>query len=65
MGGQSTWRARWVGTGAVVGGLLGLRFGIDSIPEAWARAVARHEDLKRLNERFAAACERRWCGDYC
>lgn len=39
-------------TGAVTGGLAGLMYGLDGIPEQWRRGVARREDIERLGERM-------------
>lgn len=40
-------------TGAVTGGLAGLLYGFESIPEEWISQLARHEDIEDLAERFA------------
>ncbi len=50
-------------TGAVVGGLLGLRFGRRSIPDAWLQALTRLDDVRSLGERFSDACRSRWAED--
>lgn len=39
-------------TGAIVGGLAGLYYGYDSIPETWKLQLARFEDIEDLIERF-------------
>jgi ADP-ribosylglycohydrolase len=50
-------------TGAVTGGLLGLRFGIDAIPVTWQQQLARHNDIVALCDRFQRVCEARWNAD--
>jgi ADP-ribosylglycohydrolase len=47
-------------TGAVVGGLAGIRSGINGIPPAWISAIARKDDILDLGERFADACQKNW-----
>ncbi|MEE9405411.1 MAG: ADP-ribosylglycohydrolase family protein [Algisphaera sp.] len=44
-------------TGAVTGALAGLRFGRDKIPSRWINALARIDDLKKLCDQFALACD--------
>jgi ADP-ribosylglycohydrolase len=39
-------------TGAVTGGLAGLLYGLDDIPENWIKQLARHDDIEDLAERF-------------
>jgi len=39
-------------TAAVTGGLAGLLYGIDSIPLKWKTAIARHDDIEDLANRF-------------
>ena len=39
-------------TGAVTGGLAGLLYGIDDIPEQWLQKIARYEDIEDLAERL-------------
>jgi ADP-ribosylglycohydrolase len=39
-------------TGMVAGGLAGLVYGLDSIPDAWMQSLARKDDIKALVERF-------------
>jgi ADP-ribosylglycohydrolase len=39
-------------TAAVTGGLAGLLYGIDSIPAHWKTAIARHDDIEDLANRF-------------
>jgi ADP-ribosylglycohydrolase len=40
-------------TSAVTGGLAGLLYGLESIPEDWISQLARHKDIENLAERFA------------
>jgi len=40
-------------TGAVTGGLAGLLYGIDSIPEKWLKKIARYSDIEDLAKRLA------------
>lgn len=35
-------------TGAVAGGLAGIRYGLDSIPEEWLAVIAKREEIERL-----------------
>lgn len=39
-------------TGCVAGGLAGVLYGIESIPEEWLRALPRQEQLRNLFEKF-------------
>lgn len=39
-------------TGAVTGGLAGLLYGFDNIPEAWLQQIAKYKDIEDLAERF-------------
>lgn len=39
-------------TGAVTGGLAGLLYGLEGIPEQWIGGLARKEDIERLAERI-------------
>ncbi|ANS74725.1 hypothetical protein AWM70_09080 [Paenibacillus yonginensis] len=39
-------------TGAVTGGLAGLIYGLDRVPEVWVTALARLDDIKALCTRF-------------
>ncbi|MEP6949257.1 MAG: ADP-ribosylglycohydrolase family protein [Ginsengibacter sp.] len=39
-------------TGAVTGGLAGLLYGYENIPENWAREIARRDDIIELAERL-------------
>ena len=38
-------------TGAVTGGLAGLIYGVDSIPKAWLKTLARKEDIINLSKK--------------
>lgn len=40
-------------TGAVTGGLAGLLYGLDNIPENWIQQIARYDDIENLAERLA------------
>jgi ADP-ribosyl-[dinitrogen reductase] hydrolase len=40
-------------TGAVTGGLAGLLYGLDNIPEQWRNQLARNEDIENLAVRYA------------
>lgn len=40
-------------TGAVTGGLAGLLYGLESIPEKWLQQIARYDDIENLAERLA------------
>lgn len=40
-------------TGAVTGGLAGLLYGLESIPENWLQQIARYDDIENLAERLA------------
>jgi ADP-ribosyl-[dinitrogen reductase] hydrolase len=50
-------------TGAVTGGLLGLRFGQSAIPEEWVEQLARRDDILALGDRFQRVCQRKWEAD--
>lgn len=39
-------------TGTVAGGLAGLHYGIDNIPENWINSLARKDDIDKLIEEF-------------
>lgn len=41
-------------TGAVTGGLAGLLYGFNNIPENWLQQIVRYEDIEKLAERLAA-----------
>jgi ADP-ribosyl-[dinitrogen reductase] hydrolase len=40
-------------TGCVAGGLAGVLYGLNAIPQQWIRALARHDDVQTLFNRFA------------
>lgn len=42
-------------TAAVTGGLAGLLYGFDSIPDSWVKQVARSDDIEELAEKLAAS----------
>jgi ADP-ribosylglycohydrolase len=42
-------------TGIVTGGLAGLLYGVDAVPDAWRTALARYEELGSFFETFVAA----------
>lgn len=44
-------------TGAVTGGLAGLLYGFENIPEKWVQQLARKEDIEDLSERLAKQYE--------
>lgn len=51
-------------TAAVAGGLAGLWYGPQSIPEDWLRELAKYEELNRKCRRFGCSClESAGCGD--
>lgn len=39
-------------TGAVTGGLAGLLYGIDNIPQKWIKQIIKHDDINDLAERL-------------
>ncbi len=39
-------------TGAVAGGLAGIYYGFESIPEEWVNQIVRKDDIKELAERL-------------
>jgi len=41
-------------TGAVTGGLAGLLYGYENIPENWLLQIARFDDIENLVERLSA-----------
>jgi ADP-ribosylglycohydrolase len=40
-------------TGAVTGGLAGLLYGLDTIPEKWVEQIVRYDDIENLAKRLA------------
>jgi ADP-ribosyl-[dinitrogen reductase] hydrolase len=44
-------------TAAVTGGLAGLYYGFESIPEKWIREIRRSDDIKNLCDRLSKAME--------
>src|SRR5262249_138446 len=50
-------------TGAVTGGLLGLRFGRQPIPREWIQQLARRDEILALCDRFQCVCQERWEAD--
>ena len=42
-------------TGAVTGGLAGLFYGADNIPESWRKQIAKHDDIENLAARLGNA----------
>ncbi len=43
-------------TGAVTGGLAGIYYGYNAIPQAWLDQLARREDVEELCQQFADRC---------
>jgi ADP-ribosylglycohydrolase len=43
-------------TGIVTGGLAGLHYGLEAVPDAWRTALARHEELGPFFDTFVASC---------
>ena len=39
-------------TAAVTGGLAGLLYGLDNIPNNWKKQIAKHDDIEELAERL-------------
>lgn len=39
-------------TGAITGGIAGIYYGFESIPEEWIKVLARKEDIEKLCEKF-------------
>ena len=39
-------------TACVVGGVAGLKYGLDEVPQEWINKLARLEDIKELSRRF-------------
>lgn len=48
-------------TAAVTGGLAGLLYGVDGIPEKWVKQIARCDDIIDLAERLAEKIAGRYC----
>ena len=46
-------------TGAVTGGLAGLLYGLDNIPNNWKKQIAKHDDIEELAERLGEKIARR------
>ncbi len=46
--------------GRVMVGMVGLTYGLSALPSAWTAALARHDDVMALAERFADACLAHW-----
>lgn len=44
-------------TAAVTGGLAGIYYGVENIPQEWINKIARKQDIINLAERFAKAME--------
>jgi ADP-ribosylglycohydrolase len=44
-------------TGAVTGGLAGIYYGIECIPQQWVKQIARRQDIIHLANRFAATVD--------
>ena len=42
-------------TGAVAGGLVGIVYGFEAIPEAWRNQLARKNEIIELAQRFEAS----------
>jgi ADP-ribosyl-[dinitrogen reductase] hydrolase len=42
---------------ALAGGLAGLIYGLDQIPEEWVKLLVKKEDILRLCERFGNTME--------
>ncbi|MHC5724067.1 MAG: ADP-ribosylglycohydrolase family protein, partial [Nostoc sp.] len=42
-------------TAAVTGGLAGIYYGVENIPQKWMNQIARRQDIIYLAERFARA----------
>ncbi len=47
-------------TGIVTGGLAGITFGINAIPEEWINTAARKEDIEKLFKDFLDSLAGRW-----
>lgn len=46
-------------TAAIAGGLAGILYGLDGVPEHWCRWLARREDINRLADEFERGCQQR------
>ncbi|WP_414548781.1 ADP-ribosylglycohydrolase family protein [Anabaena sp. CCY 0017] len=44
-------------TAAVTGGLAGIYYGVENIPQEWINKIARKQDIIKLSERFAEAMD--------
>lgn len=44
-------------TGCVAGGLAGVHYGLNAIPEKWIQALARHADVEALLNNFSTLIE--------
>ncbi len=44
-------------TAAVTGGLAGIYYGVENIPQEWINKIARKQDIMKLAERFADAMD--------
>jgi ADP-ribosylglycohydrolase len=42
-------------TGAVTGGLAGLLYGAENIPESWLKQIAKYDDIENLAARLGKA----------
>ena len=47
-------------TGIVTGGLAGLVYGVDSIPEKWVEQLARFEEITELFDHFTTNVNKLW-----
>lgn len=45
-------------TGAITGGLAGLYYGFESIPEVWKFRIARYDDIENLIQKFKVKLEK-------
>ena len=58
--GRLGWLVFWLAFLGVTGGMAGLRYGLSSIPTEWINALARHDEVLALADRFADACIEHW-----